>query len=198
MKYLVLLVLSINTALACRLSIPESYVPTFLNPPVVGKYMSCEDAPAEKCHCVDSVNSWYAELVDNEVLDYISKLNETSCDSIEDCDAKFITSQCLTDYEKIKNYDLMQVYCVKNVMKIDGKKLVESPTKKAAYLAAQANAEGLSRQEVSDLKALIEELQSPTDVQATTTLAQLRPVIIDKHKKIGRILKFMMKQLKGE
>lgn len=126
-------------AQACQLSIPESYVPTFLNPPVSGHYMKCEEKPEEKCFCVDSVDPWSSELVDNEVIDYISKLNETSCSDIADCDAKFITASCDPFYEKINNYDLLQVYCVKNIIKIDGKKLAESPSKKAAYEAAKAS-----------------------------------------------------------
>lgn len=90
------------------------------------------------CYCADGISWEYAELVDNEVLDYISKLNEVSCESQEDCDNKFQTSSCLEGYEKIKNYDQLEVYCVKDVMKIDGKKLVNSTSKKATYDAAQA------------------------------------------------------------
>ena len=63
MKTLIILILSINTALACQLSIPESYIPTFLNPPVSGHYEKCEDKPEEKCYCVDNVDPWTAELV---------------------------------------------------------------------------------------------------------------------------------------
>ena len=62
MKYLIIFILSINTALACQLSIPESYIPTFLNPPVSGHYEKCEDKPEEKCYCVDEINSWIAEF----------------------------------------------------------------------------------------------------------------------------------------
>ena len=124
-------------SLACQLSIPESYVPTFLNPPISGHYMKCEDKPEEKCFCVDSVDPYTSELVDNIVLDYIAKSNETSCADEADCDAKFIEISCNLDEEKINNYDLLQVYCVKNIMKIDGKKLVENAEKKAAYKAAK-------------------------------------------------------------
>jgi hypothetical protein len=131
MKYLILFILSINTVLACQLSIPESYIPTFLNPPVIGHYMKCEEKPEEKCFCVDSVDPYTSEIVDNEVVDYISKLNETSCTDIADCDAKFIELSCSLDEEKIKNYDLLSVYCAKPIYKIDGKKLVKSEVKKA-------------------------------------------------------------------
>lgn len=50
-------------SLACQLSIPESYVPTFLSPPVSGHYMKCEDKPEEKCFCVDEVDPWTSEMV---------------------------------------------------------------------------------------------------------------------------------------
>jgi hypothetical protein len=48
---------------ACQLSIPESYIPTFLNPPVSGHYMKCEEKPEEKCFCVDSVDPYTSELL---------------------------------------------------------------------------------------------------------------------------------------
>jgi hypothetical protein len=52
-----------NFAEACQLSIPESYVPTFLNPPVSGHYMKCEEKPEEKCFCVDEVDPYTSELL---------------------------------------------------------------------------------------------------------------------------------------
>lgn len=128
-----------NFAQACQLSIPESYVPTFLNPPVSGHYEKCEEKPEEKCFCVDEVDPYTSELVDNIVLDYIAKSNEITCSDELDCDAKFIEISCSLDEEKIKNYDLLSVYCAKPIYKIDGKKLAENAEKKAAYKAAQAS-----------------------------------------------------------
>lgn len=132
--YTVFISLNISTALACQLSIPESYIPTFLNPPVSGHYMKCESEP---CHCVDSVDPWTYELIDNEVIDYVAKSNEIACVDELDCDAKFIEISCSLDEEKIKNYELLSVYCAKPIYKIDGKKLAESPSRKAAHLAAK-------------------------------------------------------------
>jgi hypothetical protein len=126
-----------NFAQACQLSIPESYIPTFLAPPVSGNYMKCEDKPEEKCFCVDNVDPYISELVDNIVLDYIAKSNEIICTDELDCDAKFIELSCSLDEEKIKNYDLLSVYCAKSIYKIDGKKLAENAEKKAAYKAAK-------------------------------------------------------------
>ena len=124
----------LTDAKACQLSIPESYVPTFLNPPVSGPYMKCESEP---CHCVDNVDPYISELVDNIVLDYIAKSNEVACVDELDCDAKFIELSCSLDEEKIKNYELLSVYCAKPIYKIDGKKLAENAEKKAAYKAAK-------------------------------------------------------------
>jgi hypothetical protein len=54
------LVIFLNHAKACQISIPESYVPTFLNPPVSGHYKKCEKEP---CKCVDNVDPWISEYV---------------------------------------------------------------------------------------------------------------------------------------
>lgn len=65
MKYLLILSLFIvNSALACNLAIPVSYVPTFLNPPVVGAYAKCDTAPEDQCICIDDISPYYSELVD--------------------------------------------------------------------------------------------------------------------------------------
>lgn len=68
MKYLILLLMCLilsvfSNAYACQLLIPESYIPTFLNPPVSGHYEKCEDKPEEKCHCVDKVDPFTSELI---------------------------------------------------------------------------------------------------------------------------------------
>ena len=56
------------SAEACKLSIPESYVPTFLNPPVSGHYKKCEEATKEKCVCVENVDPWATDLIDGELV----------------------------------------------------------------------------------------------------------------------------------
>lgn len=136
MKYLILFILSINTALACKLSIPESYIPTFLNPPVSGHYEKCEDKPNEKCHCVEAIDPWTSELTDNMVLDFIRKEQEASCESEEDCQLKLEALVCESG-SPIKNLESMSVYCAIEFMKKDGVKLVVSPAKKAAKEAAE-------------------------------------------------------------
>jgi hypothetical protein len=97
----------------------------------------CTLAENYKCFDVDRCSLDICELVDNIVLDYIAKSNEIICTDELDCDAKFIELSCSLDEEKIKNYDLLSVYCAKPIYKIEGKKLQESPQKKAAYKAAK-------------------------------------------------------------
>lgn len=58
--YIILALISIDS-FACQFSIPESYVPTFLNPPVSGHYEKCDSEP---CHCIDTVNPWTYALID--------------------------------------------------------------------------------------------------------------------------------------
>lgn len=67
MKYLILLLVSFPV-FACKLSIPESYVPTFLNPPVSGHYQKCEEKPEEKCHCIEDKDPWATDLIDGELV----------------------------------------------------------------------------------------------------------------------------------
>jgi hypothetical protein len=62
MKYLLALLITFPV-FACQISIPLSYVPTFLNPPVSGHYKKCEEAPEEECLCAD-VNPYTAVLAD--------------------------------------------------------------------------------------------------------------------------------------
>lgn len=64
MKYFFLTLLFIQSSLACQISIPESYIPIFLNPPVSGAYKACELAPEDPCHCVEKIDPWSAELID--------------------------------------------------------------------------------------------------------------------------------------
>jgi hypothetical protein len=175
MKKLLILALIIsfsNISKACQLSIPESYVPTFLNPPVSGHYEKCESEP---CHCVDKINPYFSELIDNEVIDYISKTNETSCTDELDCDAKFIEISCSLDEEKIKNYDLLNVYCTKPIYKIEGKKLVESEEKKAAYKAARKAEKDLELDKKEAKKLL--KLSIKEDIKNATTVAKLKALI---------------------
>lgn len=69
MKYIIVVLSFISMpALACKLSIPESYIPTFLAPPVIGHYQKCEDRPKDKCHCVENVDPWTTDFIDGELV----------------------------------------------------------------------------------------------------------------------------------
>ena len=70
MKKLLFIALTLYpfASFACKLSIPESYIPTFLTPPVSGHYKKCEEAPEEKCVCVESVDPWSTDLIDGELV----------------------------------------------------------------------------------------------------------------------------------
>jgi len=156
MKYLLLFILSINTALACQLSIPESYVPTFLNPPVSGHYEKCEKEP---CHCVDNVNPYFSELINNEVIDYVAWRQVETCSDELDCDEKFSYLKC-TEGTEIKNFEQLSVYCAVNIMKIEGKKLVESAEKKQAYESIKALEKQVETAKVENKKSAIERVKA--------------------------------------
>lgn len=78
----------------------------------------CERVSGESCFNIgDYPTSVYSEVeieVDDLQNPIYSKNDTESCLSDEDCSAKFLALVCTqNDYEKIKNLDLLQVYCVK-------------------------------------------------------------------------------------
>lgn len=78
----------------------------------------CEKVSGEKCYDIGSYPSSVYSETDIEVDDYskptYSKIDVTSCLDEADCSAKFLAKVCSQiDYNKIKNLDLLQVYCVK-------------------------------------------------------------------------------------
>ena len=135
----------------------------------------CIEVEGVECFDVAACPLDECELIDNEVLDYISKTNETSCTDELDCDAKFIEISCSLDEEKIKNYDLLNVYCTKPIYKIDGKKLVESEEKKAAYKAARKAEKDLELDKKEAKKLL--KLSIKEDIKNATTVAKLKALI---------------------
>lgn len=78
----------------------------------------CERVSGEKCFDLgDYPSSVYSEI-DIQVDDYTKpnylKADTQACLDESDCSAKFLALVCTeNDYEKIKNLDLLQVYCVK-------------------------------------------------------------------------------------
>jgi hypothetical protein len=96
----------------------------------------CEETEGQICYDLGECPIHLCELVDDYVIAYVSRKQYETCESEEDCDEKFSRISCI-EGEEIKNYDTMSVYCAVNVMRAEGKKLVESPRKKAAYEAAK-------------------------------------------------------------
>jgi hypothetical protein len=164
--FILLFVLTTFEALSCETSIPVSYVPTFLAPPVVGAYQKCDARPEEQCLCIDNVSPYYAELADNVVLDYVAKLQVQSCtkgvmpeppvegfNEYQDCDDRFYALVC-EEGTPINNYDSLEVYCAKDVMKVDGKKFIVNETKRIAYDQKQVADAQYAVAEAAAIKAM--------------------------------------------
>lgn len=201
MKYLIILLITFPV-FACQIQVPTSEAQRYLDalPNGVPPLFKCEDKPEEKCHCVDDVIWETAEFVDNEVIDYIKKVDAVSCEKLvkpeviepvegeepiealpfneyQDCDDKFEALSCKGKQEKIKNYDSMEVYCAKEIMKVDGKKLVNSESKKAQRKAEKEAAKELEESNKAAKKALKQSIKA--DIKDATTVAKLR-VLIEK------------------
>ena len=169
MKYLILILLSLNSFAG----IPISEVVKAINLEPNAGSITCEQLPQEQCFDYSGVNWHYAELIDNKVIDYISKVDEVACESELDCDDKFAALTCA---EKIKNYESLSVYCAVPVMKIDGKKLVENKAKKKAYESAQEalmQAEKLKADKRQAAKAALKSI----DIDGATTIAKLKAIV---------------------
>lgn len=169
MKIFLLLILSSTAFADCKLGIPEREVARFLAPPVVGHYLKCEDYPQEQCHCVENIDPWSAELVD-EVVDgspIYSKHDVSSCSDQADCDSKFVSLVCADNAnEKIKNYDQMEVYCAHlegYEQVLTGKKaLAVSQVKRAAREASVA----AQKQREEDIQVALKEASKGQRVMA--------------------------------
>ena len=123
MKYLIIIILSINTALACQLSIPESYIPTFLAPPVSGHYEKCEEKPEEKCFCVDAVDPWTSDFVTEITQDDLGINIETKVlKETESKKAAYEASlQAIKDAEElsIANKEALKASCREDIKTAD-------------------------------------------------------------------------------
>jgi hypothetical protein len=110
----------------------------------------CENRSGEQCLDVgdrfEQVALGYATL-----QDHYEKTKTETCADPQDCEAKFQALDCTQEYAKIKNLDLLQVYCTKLV----GKKLVLDEAGWSAYEAAM-NAENAFKAALDSAKALRE------------------------------------------
>ncbi len=199
MRYLFLILLVSNVH-ASFVSISESEL--FLTNGAYTSYAKkevCEKEKGSECLAIESINPDIAEMVDNIVLDYITKEDEQICKKLtapvilgddgeviqtksdkpfneyQDCDNKFIELTCENDSEKIKNYDLLQVYCAKPVMKVDGKKLINSEAKKAEHEAKKEAKKLLEIEKKEKRKA--DKLSIKEEIKTATTVAKLKAVV---------------------
>jgi hypothetical protein len=148
--------------------------------------------------CFDGIDLKTSQIVDNIVLDFIRKDQELGCLDEVNCQEILQALVCVAG-NPIKNLDSMSVYCAVEVMKVDGKKLVESDVKKAARQAARQaekaieDAKELARkQSLQDLKDL-----SPLPDPVGTTVAQLRAELkdaVNRANKLRAILKDVIKE----
>jgi hypothetical protein len=155
-------------------SLPESEVVKAINLEANAGSKSCADLPEEPCHNYKGIQWEFAELVENYVLDYVSQRQYESCLDEADCDDKFSRIVC-SEGTEIKNYETLSVYCAVNVMKIEGKKLVESESKKEAYKAAR-KAEKDAEDDKKEAKKLLK-LSIKEDIKTATTVAKLKALI---------------------
>lgn len=183
-----------NKVFACQIQVPTSEAQRYIDalPNGVPPLFKCSDKPEEKCHCADEVIWEQADFEDDIVLDYIKKVDVVSCEKLiapeviegeeplpfneyQDCDDKFEALVCKDKQEKIKNYDSMEVYCAKEIMKIDGKKLVNSEAKKAQKKAERQAEKELEETKKEAKKALKQAIKA--DIKDATTVAKLRALI---------------------
>lgn len=128
MKYLIPLFIFLlltfgPESLACQLSIPESYIPTFLNPPVSGHYEKCEDKPEEKCFCVDEIDPWTSDFVTEITQDDLGINVETKV--LKQTEAKKAayeaSLQSIKDAEElvISNKEALKASCKEDIKTAD-------------------------------------------------------------------------------
>ena len=192
MKYLFLILVSFNCFAGGFAPIEKQGFDVKTYPKFHEFKHECEEIEGVACYDIAACPIEECELVDNEVLDYIKKVDAVSCEKLvkpeviegeealpfnefQDCDDKFETLVCKDKQEKIKNFDLLQVYCVEIVTRIDGKKLVNSEVKKAALEKKLKDEKDAELAKIEKLKAL--KLAIKADIKDATTVAKLRALV---------------------
>lgn len=162
-SYVILGLFFYTSAFAQKNSAPESIIRAMIaGTPIAGK--ECKDAPEERCFSFDGIDIRDHELVDNMVLDFIRKEQESQCLDELNCQEQLEALVCSLG-SPVKNLESLSVYCAVEAYKKDGVKLVESAAKKAARLASEKAAE-------DSKKAL--ELKCKSFSFKGTTIAALR------------------------
>lgn len=162
-------------AFSCVNTIPQSEAEREIKKIPASTTLSCGDLPDEPCLCFDGIILEAAELVDNEVVDYVAWKQFESCKDELDCEEKFSRLSCKEGAEK-KNLENMSVYCAVNIMKKEGKKLVNSPEKKAAFEAVVKAREAAFIAKQEQRKSAIERFKAfePKGTSAATLRAELK------------------------
>lgn len=118
------------------------------------------------------------QMVDDSTKPIYDKIDMSTCSDISDCDTRHLALVCSGyGYEKIKNYDLLQVYCIKVVgyeKKPSGKKIViEDSAKKSlndAAILASENSKKAYRDSLISIRSDIEAGKNLTPSQINEVL----------------------------
>lgn len=165
MKFLILFLISFN------LFAVEQYADCSKNSVLVNGPMA-KQACGESCLPIleKPFDCSYAKIVEA----YNTKVNAQSCESEEDCQAKFVSLACEGLEMPIKNLDLMEVYCTEYIVKhyaIDNA-LKSSIELANAAKAAQENALKSGMEAMDKGKEIIA-LMAVRNVQKGLTSAQV-------------------------
>jgi hypothetical protein len=188
MKYLVLLLLSLIPLNSFANRVPLSEAQRYIDaaPNGVAGLYTCEDKKDEQCLEFSHIEKWeYAEFIDNYENGkpiYSPRKNETACEAKESCEL-LRTNLCKEDelffYAENLILSGYEAYCAKlegYEQVLNGKKLVNSPTKKAAYEAAIKAKEDVEKVKVLEKETKKNELKE-TDFSKVSTIAQLKALV---------------------
>lgn len=125
--------------------------------------------PKEKAYNCNTMiyKTYQADDLTRPIYD---KTGMDSCTDAADCDSKFITLDCSAGYNKVKNYNIKQVYCVKltGYVKVDKKGYRIDNDKKAAWDLIQAQkATKLVKwkTDVESLKLMVDQIKDDADLK---------------------------------
>jgi hypothetical protein len=210
MKFLFLIFLAISQPIfACINTIPISEAELAINLSPNAGGATCLEKASDECLCFDSVTLWQAVEIKDEYINgapiYSPKENVKECAELE---CKELGPDYCKDFDGYQFYYAAtsiglgyEAYCIKvtgyEQIKSGKHLLVENPVKKAAYIQAQKDTDGLSRQEIIDLKADIETLLVSAEVVASTNNATLKDAVLKSNKRIAKLFKFFMREMKG-
>ena len=143
MKYIILtaLIFSSISYSKCKNKLPMSEVVKAMNLEAGAGKVKCKEKPKEQCICFDGIKWETAKVVDRYIENKEKPIREKSetepCEGEKDCQAILKGKQCENfKSEKFYNAEFTEVWCSEITgyeQKIEGKKLIESDTKRLAY-----------------------------------------------------------------